>query len=357
MIDQALPPNSAVYVAGHTGMVGSALVRRLHRLGYTRIITRTHAELDLTDQAAVRAFFDREKIDAVFLAAARVGGIQANRTRPAEFIHVNLVIQCNVLHAAFRAEVRQLLFLGSSCIYPRDCPQPMREEHLLGGPLEPTNAPYAVAKIAGIALCEAYNRQHGTDYRSVMPANLYGPNDTFDLEASHVLPAMLRKYHLAKLAHADDREGIRRDLARFGPVPEAVRAELEKGPRAAVRLWGSGSPRRELLHVDDMAAACVFVMCLPRGDYDQACARPDGPPVPHLNVGCGRDGSIRELAKMVGTIVGFTGETVWDASMPDGMPVKRLDVSRLTRAGWRPEIGLREGIDATYRWYLRATEG
>jgi GDP-L-fucose synthase len=357
MTDQALSPNSAVYVAGHTGMVGSALVRRLRGMGYTRILTRTHAELDLTGQAAVHAFFGREGVDAVFLAAARVGGIQANRTRPAEFIHTNLTIQCNVIHAAFQAGVRRLLFLGSSCIYPRDCPQPMREEHLLGGPLEPTNAPYAVAKIAGITLCEAYNRQHGTDYRSVMPTNLYGPHDHFDLEASHVLPAMIRKHHLAKLAQAGDREGIRRDLARFGPIPETIRAELAKGPHAAVRLWGSGSPRRELLHVDDMAAACVFVMQLDRTNYERACARPDGPPVPHLNVGCGRDGSISELAEMVRTIVGFAGETVWDASMPDGMPVKRLDVSRLTRAGWRPEIGLREGVAATYRWYLQETVG
>ena len=357
MTDQALPPSSTVYVAGHTGMVGSALVRRLNRQGYARILTRTHAELDLTDQAAVCAFFSREAIDAVFLAAARVGGIQANQTYPADFIQNNLTIQCNVIDAAFRAGVRRLLFLGSSCIYPRDCPQPMREEHLLSGPLEPTNAPYAVAKIAGITLCESYNRQYGTDYRSVMPTNLYGPHDTFDLEASHVLPAMIRKYHLTRFAHAGDREGIRRDLARFGPVPEATRAEIEKGPRAAVRLWGSGSPRRELLHVDDMAAACLFVMRMTRADYERACARSDAPPVSHLNVGCGRDATIRELAEVVGAIVGFTGETVWDATMPDGMPAKRLDVSRLTRAGWRPEIGLREGIAATYRWYLGETEG
>jgi GDP-L-fucose synthase len=357
MDDHALAPNSTVYVAGHTGMVGAALVRHLRRLGFAHILTRTHAELDLTDQAAVKAFFSREAVDAVFLAAAKVGGIQANRTRPAEFIHVNLAIQDNVVHAAFQAGVRRLLFLGSSCIYPRDCPQPMREEHLLSGPLEPTNAPYAVAKIAGITLCESYNRQYGTDYRSVMPTNLYGPHDTFDLETSHVLPALIRKYHLARLAHAGDREGIRRDTARFGPVPEAIRAELEKGPRAVVRLWGSGSPRRELLHVDDMAAACVFVMRLTHPDYERVCARPAAPPVPHLNVGSGRDGTIRELAAMVGATVGFTGETVWDAGMPDGMPVKRLDVSRLTRAGWRPEIGLREGVAATYRWYLGETEG
>jgi GDP-L-fucose synthase len=348
-----LSTNAAVYVAGHTGMVGSALVRRLRRLGYARIVTRTHAELDLTDQAAVNAFYSHERVDAVFLAAAKVGGIQANRTYPAEFIHTNLTIECNVIHAAFRAGVRRLLFLGSSCIYPRECPQPMREEHLLGGPLEPTNAPYAVAKIAGITLCEAYNRQHGTDYRSVMPTNLYGPHDNFNLDTSHVLPAMIRKYHLAKLAHAGDGEGIRRDLDRFGPIPQTVEAELRKGTSAAVRLWGSGSPRRELLHVDDMAAASIFVMQLTGADYERTCARSSGPPVAHLNVGWGRDASIRELAETVQDIVGFVGETVWDTSLPDGMPVKRLDVSRLARAGWQPEIGLREGVTATYQWYLQ----
>jgi GDP-L-fucose synthase len=355
MTESNPPTGSAVYVAGHTGMVGSALVRALRRVGVAHIVTRTHAGLDLTDQAAVHAFFARERLDSVFLAAAKVGGIQANRTYPAEFIHTNLAIQCNVIHAALRAGVRRLLFLGSSCIYPRDCPQPMREEHLLGGPLEPTNAPYAVAKIAGIAQCEAYNRQHGTDYRAVMPTNLYGPNDRFDLENSHVLPAMIRKYHLARLARAGDFQGIHRDLARFGPVPEPIQRELAKGPSASVLLWGSGSPRRELLHVDDMAAACLFVMGLTRGDYERACARPSGPSVSHLNVGCGRDDSIRELAEVVREVVGFDGETAWDANLPDGMPVKRLEVSRLARAGWRAEIGLREGIAATYRWYLQET--
>ena len=350
-----LPADAAVYVAGHTGMVGSALVRELRRLGHSRIVTRTHAELDLTDQSAVDTFFRRERIDVVFLAAAKVGGIQANNTRPADFIHINLAIECNVIAAAFRTGVRRLLFLGSSCIYPRECPQPMREEHLLTGPLEPTNAPYAIAKIAGIAMCEAYNRQHGTDYRAVMPTNLYGSNDSFDLLTAHVLPAMIRKYHLAKLAHAGDREGIRRDLARFGPIPEEIAAELEKGPEAVVRLWGTGSPRRELLHVDDMAAACLFVTRLSRLGYDRCCAREAGRPVPHLNVGWGRDITIRELAETVRGIVGYGGETVWDADLPDGMPVKRLDVSRLTRAGWRPQIELRSGIASTYRWYLDET--
>jgi GDP-L-fucose synthase len=348
---------SPVYVAGHTGMVGAALVRRLQGLGVDPVLTRTHGELDLTDQAAVRAFFDRERIASVFLAAAKVGGIHANRSYPADFIHTNLAIECNVIDAAFHAGVRRLLFLGSSCIYPRDCPQPMREEYLLGGPLEPTNAPYAIAKIAGIALCEAYNRQHGTDYRVVMPTNLYGPCDRFDLETSHVLPAMIRKHHLARLARAGDRDGIRRDLDRFGPVPDQIRADLEHGPAAPVRLWGSGAARRELLHVDDMASACLFVMRMPRRRYEEVCALPDGPPVTHLNVGSGRDLTIRELAGVVREVVGFEGETLWDTRMPDGMPAKRLVVSRLSQAGWAPEIGLRDGIVATYRWYLRESAG
>ena len=243
-------------------MVGSAIVRRLQAEGYSRIITRTHAELDLIDQRAVAEFFRGEKIDAVFMAAARVGGIHANNTYRADFIYENLMVECNVIHAAFKSGVERLLFLGSSCIYPRSCPQPMREEYLLSGYLEPTNEPYAVAKIAGIKLCESYNRQHGTHYRSVMPTNLYGPNDSFDLENSHVLPAMLRKFHLAKLAGQGDWEGIRRDEERFGPIPQDVREALP-----GVRLWGTGVSRREFLHVDDMAAACVFVMQLSDKQY------------------------------------------------------------------------------------------
>jgi len=332
-----------IYVAGHRGMVGSALVRQLAQQGYDRLLTRTHAELDLTDQPAVRGFFRAEKIDAVVLAAARVGGIQANNRYRGEFIYQNLMIQCNVIHAAFEAGVQRLLFLGSSCIYPRDCPQPMREEHLLSGYLEPTNEPYAVAKIAGIKLCESYNRQYGTRYRAVMPTNLYGPNDSFDLENSHVLPAMLRKFHLAKLAVQGDAEKIRRDETRFGPIPDDVRAAWP-----SVRLWGTGRPRREFLHVDDMAAANVFVMQLTDEEYARACA---GGQVSHLNVGCGQDHTIRELAAIVSRVVGFEGGVAWDASRPDGMARKLLDVSRLSGLGWRPQIDLVEGIKRTYEWY------
>lgn len=342
MTSSTLPPDASIYVAGHRGMVGSAIVRRLEAEGYERILTRSHAELDLTDQRAVGEFFRSEKIDVVFLAAARVGGIHANNTYRADFIYENLMIECNVIHAAFKAGVERLLFLGSSCIYPRDCPQPMREEYLLSGPLEPTNEPYAVAKIAGIKLCESYNRQYGTKYRSVMPTNLYGPGDNFDLENSHVLPAMIRKFHLAKLAGQGDWEGIRHDEERFGPIPDEVRRALP-----AVRLWGTGAPRREFLHVDDMAAACVFVMQLSDAQYAAAC----GGSVSHLNVGCGGDHTIRELAEIIRKVLGYEGEVVWDASKPDGMPRKLLDVSRLAGLGWRPQIDLADGIGRAYEWY------
>lgn len=347
MRDTVLPRDARIYVAGHRGMVGSAFVRLLAGRGYDRIITRTHAQLNLIDQGAVENFFRSEPVDAVFLAAAKVGGIYANNTYRAEFIYENLMIQCNVIHAAFKAGVRRLLFLGSSCIYPRGCPQPMREEYLLNGSLEPTNEPYAVAKITGIKLCESYNRQYGTDYRSVMPTNLYGPNDNFDLETSHVLPAMLRKFHLTKIARSGDEEGIRRDEERFGPIPENVRAELGKGAAARVHLWGTGSARREFLHVDDMAAACLLIMQLPMETYAAACA-----PCGHINIGCGNDRTIREFAGAVRDAIGIEGDVVWDSSRPDGMPRKLLDVSRLQRLGWHPDIDLRDGIRSTYAWYL-----
>ncbi|MDH4229804.1 MAG: GDP-L-fucose synthase [Nitrospirota bacterium] len=301
-----LSPSVRVFVAGHRGMVGAALVRRLSAAGFKHILTHSRTELDLTNQAAVDAFFVAERPDVVFLAAAKVGGILANSTYPAEFIRDNLAIQDNVIHAAWKAGVRRLVFLGSSCIYPRDCPQPMREEHLLTGPLEPTNAPYAVAKIAGIAMCEAYNRQYGTDYIAVMPTNLYGAGDNYDLSGSHVLPAMIRKFTEAR----------------------------ERGD-ATVTLWGSGTPRREFLHVDDLADACLFLAERVHADHGG---------MPLINAGWGKDISIRELAELVQKITGFSGDIVWDASKPDGTPRKLLDTSKLTALGWTPRIGLEDGV-------------
>jgi GDP-L-fucose synthase len=300
----------AIYVAGHRGLVGSALVRRLEAGGYQNLLLPSRAELDLQDQAAVNRFFDAERPDIVFLAAALVGGIMANATYPADFITSNLGIGLNVVTAAHRTGVRRLLNLGSSCVYPREAPQPMREEHLLTGPLEPTNAPYAVAKIAVLELCESYNRQWGTDFVSVMPTNLYGPGDNFDLETSHVLPALMRKFHEARVAGDEQ-----------------------------VVVWGSGRPRREFLHVDDLADACVFLM-------EQA------EPPALVNVGVGRDLSIAELAELIRDVVGFEGRITYDASKPDGTPRKLLDVSRMEAAGWRARIPLREGIEETYRWFL-----
>jgi GDP-L-fucose synthase len=348
-----LAPSMRIYVAGHRGMVGAAMIRRLERLGFAHIITRTHAELDLTDQAAVREFFRREAIDYVVLAAARVGGIHANNTYPAEFIHTNLMIEANVIHEAWRAGVRRLLFLGSSCIYPKLAPQPMREEDLLTGLLEPTNEPYAIAKIAGIKLCEAYNRQYGTCYRSVMPTNLYGPGDNYDLDNSHVIPAMLRKYHLAKLAAAGAVAAIRRDEARYGAIPAAIRTAIGLAPdssrlvhdRPQVVLWGSGTPRREFLHVDDMAAACVHVMGL-----DQDVFTPPAPSF--VNVGCGHDITIRETAALIAALVGFGGDTVYNPEQPDGTPRKLLATDRITALGWRPQLSLQDGLADAYRCYL-----
>jgi GDP-L-fucose synthase len=352
-----------IFVAGHRGMVGSAILRRLRAEGYDNLVTRRHAELDLTDQAAVKAFFRDQSPDQVVLAAARVGGIQANNRYPAEFIYQNLMIEANVIQAAYRAGVRRLLFLGSSCIYPKHAAQPLKEEDLLGGWLEPTNEPYAVAKIAGIKLCEAYNRQYGTRYRSAMPTNLYGPGDNYDLETSHVLPALIRKFHLAKLA-ADGRwAAIAADEARHGPIPGDIRACLERpdqGPGAPPRviLWGSGRPYREFLHVDDLAAACLFIMQLADADLAQALAVDDGavhnlrPETGLLNVGTGQDLTIRELAETVAAVVGFTGAIAWDRDKPDGTPRKQLDIRRMARLGWQPQIDLESGIRRTYREYL-----
>lgn len=312
-----------IFVAGHRGMVGGAILRQLQAQG-AETITRSRAELDLTDQAAVRAFMAAERPEAVILAAAKVGGILANNSYPAEFIRDNLAIELNVIHEAWAAGVERLLFLGSSCIYPRNATQPMREDALLTGTLEPTNEPYAIAKIAGIKLCESYNRQYGTDYRSVMPTNLYGPGDNFHPENSHVLPALIRRFHEAK----------------------------EEG-HVEVVIWGSGTPRREFLHVDDMAAASLFVMNLDRATY----AANTEAMLSHINVGTGRDVSILELAQMVAEVTGFGGEIRCDTTKPDGTPRKLMDVSRLRDMGWEAKIDLRQGIAETYRWYLaHATE-
>jgi GDP-L-fucose synthase len=301
-----------VYVAGHRGLVGAALMRRLERGGYANTITRTHAELDLADAAAVDGFFARERPDHVFLAAAKVGGIHANATFPAEFIRENLAIELNVIEAARRHRAKKLLFLGSSCIYPKHAPQPMKEEHLLTGPLEPTNEPYAIAKIAGLKLCAACNRQYGTDFLCVMPTNLYGTGDHYDLENSHVLPALIRKMHEAKAAAA----------------PEVV-------------VWGTGTPRREFLHADDLADACVFLMEKHSAAEIGEC----------INIGCGEDLTIRALAEQVAAVVGYTGQLRFDTSKPDGTPRKLLDVSRMTALGWRPRMVLAEGIAAAYQDY------
>jgi GDP-L-fucose synthase len=343
--------SSKIYIAGHTGLVGSALWRRLESGGYTRLIGCRRAELELTRQTEVEAFFERERPEFVFLAAAKVGGILANNTYPADFIYSNLIIQTNIIHSAFKTGVKRLLFLGSSCIYPRDCPQPMQEDALLTGTLEPTNEPYALAKIAGIKMCQSYNRQYGTRYFSVMPTNLYGPNDNFDLETSHVLPALIRKFHLAKLASQGDWKGIERDEKRFGPIPESLQKEFVCHPTSVVCplvLWGTGKPRREFMHVDDLSDACVFIMSLDEDAYGRLLEEKS----PLVNIGWGRDISIFELAWMIKRIVGYEGELKFDDSKPDGTPRKLLDVSRLQRLGWTPRIGLEEGISMTYRWFM-----
>jgi GDP-L-fucose synthase len=302
--------NEKIFVAGHGGLVGSALIRALEAEGFTEILKRGRAQLDLRDEAAVARFFGKEKPAIVIFAAAKVGGIKANSDFPVEFLRDNLQIQNNVVRAAYESGARKLLFLGSSCIYPKHAPQPIPENALLSGPLELTNEAYAIAKIAGLKLCQAYAREYGANFLSAMPTNLYGPNDNFDLDSSHVVPALIRKTHEAKTAGAD-----------------------------SLVLWGSGTPRREFLHVDDAASACLFLL----NHYDS-------PEI--INVGCGKDVSIRELAELICEVVGFTGELAWDTSKPDGTPRKLLDVSKLTRLGWRPTIPLREGISRTYRWFL-----
>jgi len=316
--------SNKIYVAGHRGMVGSAIIRELKDQGFENIITRTHSELDLTNQQQVQEFFSQEKPDQVYLAAAKVGGIFANDTYPADFIYQNLMIEANVIHSAFKSNIKKLLFLGSSCIYPKLADQPMKEDALLSGYLEPTNEPYAIAKIAGIKLCESYNRQygesHGIDYRSVMPTNLYGPGDNYHPENSHVIPALIRRFHNAKINNEEK-----------------------------VIVWGSGNPKREFLYVDDMASASVHVMNLDKENYDQntneMCS--------HINVGTGKDLSIGELAKILKKVIGFAGEIEFDSSKPDGSPRKLMDSSRLNILGWNPRVDLERGLTLTYENYLQ----
>ncbi len=315
-----------IYVAGHRGLAGSAIVRRLKSAGYGHILTRSHAELDLIDPVATRRFFEDERPEYVFLAAAKVGGILANETYPAEFIRENLTIQTNVIHEAWRAGVSRLLFLGSSCIYPRDCPQPIKEEYLLTGPLEATNRAYALAKIAGVEMCWSYNRQYGTRFLAVMPTNLYGPGDNFDLQNSHVIPALMRKMHEAKVAGADE-----------------------------VVIWGTGKPMREFLYSDEMADACHFLVTLPDDALDVLTAQRDAAPL--VNIGSGRDQTIDELARLVADVVGYRGNLVFDVSKPDGTPRKLLDVERLRRLGWASSLSLREGLVASYAKVFRAQAG
>ncbi|MHB1403959.1 MAG: GDP-L-fucose synthase family protein [Thiobacillus sp.] len=318
--------NARIYIAGHRGLVGSALMRNLRARGHTNFLTRTHAELDLTSQAAVEAFLAAEKPDYVFLAAARVGGILANNTYPAAFIRDNLAIQTNIIHAAYKNKVKRLLFLGSSCIYPKLAPQPMKEEHLLTGPLEPTNRPYALAKIAGIEMCWSYNRQYGTQYLAVMPTNLYGPGDNYHPENSHVIPALIRRFHEAKLASAP-----------------------------SVMVWGSGTPKREFLYSEDMADACVYLMNLPDAQFVPLLGqdRNDGLP-PLMNIGVGHDLSIRELAETVKGVVGYQGAIEFDATKPDGTPRKLMDVGRLNAMGWKAHTGMREGLARAYQDFMAA---
>lgn len=314
-LNVSMNKNSKIYIAGHKGLVGSAIVRALEKAGYNNLFLRTREELDLLDQKAVADFFAQEAPEYVFLAAAKVGGIVGNQTKPADFIYQNLTVQNNVIHNAYKSGVKKLLFLGSSCIYPREAPQPIKEEYLLTGPLEETNKAYAVAKIAGIIECQSYNKQYGTNFISVMPTNLYGPNDNFDLTTSHVLPALLRKFHEAK----------------------------ERGDKEAV-VWGTGIARREFLHVDDLAAACVYLM----ENYN-------GSEI--VNIGTGVDISIKEVAELIKEVVGFKGNIVWDKTKPDGTLLKRLDVSRLHALGWQHSIDLADGLKGYYEWFLRSFKG
>jgi GDP-L-fucose synthase len=370
---RSISPNARIYVAGHQDLVGSAVIRALNKCGQTNLLTATREQLDLRDQAAVNSWFKVNHPEYVFLVAGTVGGIWANANRPAEFIYDNMMIHTNVVHAAYLYKVNKLLYLGSSCIYPRECPQPIREEYLLGSYLEPTSEPYAIAKIAGIRLCQAYRKQYGCNFISAIPPNLYGPNDNFDLESSHVLPALIRKFHLAKLASQQDWAAIRQDEILFGPIPEDLRQSLgisnkiDKNDRPnkpndqadqinpinprtqsfthaerprpdVVTIWGTGRARREFLHVDDLADASVFLM----NHYEDS---------EHINMGAGKDLTIKELAETVKSIVFPEAKLIFDTNKPDGSPQKLLDLTKLESRGWKPKINFFEGIKNTYNWY------
>lgn len=346
--------NDKIYIAGHSGLVGSAILRRLQSDGYSNIIFQTHKELDLERQSNVESFFEEKRPDHVFLAAAKVGGIMANNIFPAEFIYTNMIIEANIIHSAYKSGVKRLLFLGSSCIYPKLAPQPMKEEYLLTGLLEPTNEPYAIAKIAGIKLCQSYNRQYDTSFISVMPTNTYGPGDNYNLENSHVIPAMIRKFHLAKLAVKGQWDMIGKDESLYGKIPKDVMDNLKalgstKSDKNSLRLWGTGSPRRELLYSDDLARACVFIMNLEDSIFMEILKNDQ---IPLLNIGCGVDYTIKEISEKVASIVGYKGGIDWDQKRPDGTPQKLLDNDRIKGLGWEPKVSLEKGIELAYKNYL-----
>ena len=346
-----------IYIAGHRGLVGSAIIRQLEQRGFSNLITRTHKELDLINQQDVQTFFAEQKPDYVILAAAKVGGIHANNTYPAEFIYQNLMIEANIIHAAYQNGVKRLLFLGSTCIYPKAVQQPMREDALLTNILEPTNEPYAIAKIAGIKLCESYNRQYGTDYRSVMPTNLYGINDNYNLENSHVVSALMRKFHLGKLAMQQNWQAIKKDEKVYGPIPLNIKQDLNISivksssliPNTSVRIWGSGNSMREFLNVDDMATASLFVLELDKEVY-QANTEPM---LSHINVGTGKEIAIHALAETIAEVVGYQGGIVFDTSKPEGPSRKLIDTTRLTTMGWQYKTELKQGLERAYRWYQK----